>query len=97
MEIKNITKQMTDELNEKLLEQGCIFKFRFRTYPTDSSIGVIYPEFVNDKFLHLNSRIAIDEDGRDFMCKFLKSKGIEWVSGTAAGGYIAHQYNDIYY
>ena len=97
MKIKNITKQMTDELNEKLLEQGCIFKFRFATYPTDSSIGVIYPEFVNDKFLHLNSIIVIDHDGTDFMCKFLKSKGIEWVSCTAAGGYIAYQDNDIYY
>lgn len=94
MKIKNITKEITDELNEKLLEQGCIFKFRFRTYLTDSSIGVIYPEFINKKFLHLLSKCVIDNDGKKFIYKFLKSKGINWVSYTRDGGLMAYQHND---
>ena len=49
--IVNITQEMTDELNQLLAEQGCIFKFRFATYLTDSSIGVIYPEFINRTFI----------------------------------------------
>ena len=49
--IINITKEMTDELNQILNEMGCIFEFEFDRYSTDKSIGVIRPKFINRKFV----------------------------------------------
>ena len=88
-----LTKEMTEELNQKLAEQGCIFKFRFETYLPGSSIGVIYPEFVNKKYLHLLSKCEIDYEGMDFIHNFLKSKGVDWIQYTKAGGLMTYQHD----
>lgn len=89
----NITKEMTDELNYKLKEQGCIFRFKFRYYSKDIPIGVIYPEFINKKFLHFLSKCEIDQDGMDFIYKFFQTKGIDWIIHTRAGELMAYQYD----
>lgn len=91
--MNNITRDMTDELNQMLEEQGCIFKFRFEIYTKDTPIGVIYPEFINNKFLHLISKCEINKDGEYFIYEFFKTKGIDWVVHTRAGGLMAKQYD----
>lgn len=90
----NITKEMVDELNCLLKKEGCIFKYRFETYSTDSSIGAIYPEFISEKFLHILSTCEVDYDGRKFVEDFFKTKGINHLIGIASDGWIAEQYDD---
>lgn len=90
----NITKEMTDELNHELEKLGCIFRFRFETYSTDSSIGVICPEFINEKFLDtINGKCTLSSKGEMFIEGFFKTKGIDSLYCTRAGGYMAHQHD----
>lgn len=90
--IQNITKEMTDELNEKLKEEGCNFYFEFEEYSTNHSIGKIYPRFINKKFLDLGV-CHLDSEGFKFVQKFLLTKGIDWIQETRSGGIIAYQHD----
>lgn len=91
--IINITQEMCEELNQKLEEEGCIFRFKFKYYDTDSSIGVIRPVFINNKFIHFNTyhHIDIDSDGMDFVREFLRTKGIEYICSDGCNGWMTHQ------
>lgn len=95
--VVNITKEMTEELNKLLKEQGCLFNFRFGTYLTNPSIGVIYPQFISNKFLHFNSECVIDANGDRFIRKFFNKKGIDWLIRTSTNGYMAYQYDGVRY
>ena len=88
--IKNITKEMTDELNEKLKEEGCNFYFEFKEYLTDNSIGEIHPKLITEKFLYLAS-CDLNLEGFKFVKKFFKEKGIDEIQVTRSGGIIACQ------
>ena len=88
--IKNITKEMTDELNEKLKEEGCSFYFEFKPYLTDHSIGEIHLRFLNTKFLNI-SIWSINSEGRKFIRKFFEEKGIDWLQETRSGGIMTYQ------
>ena len=90
--VKNITKEMTDELNEKLKEEGCNFYFRFEKYSSKSDVGVIHPRFINEKFLNLQL-CRINTEGFRFVKNFFKTKGIDWLQETRSGGIIANQDN----
>lgn len=95
--IINITKEMTDELNQLLNEMGCIFEFEFDRYSTDKSIGVIRPKFINRKFLSPAMFCYTDSDCYRFVYDFLKSKGIDRIVETGSGGIIAYQHDDKVY
>ncbi len=86
----NITKEMTDELNQKLKEEGCNFYFRFEEYLPSHPVGVIHPQFINNKFLNLGL-CRINFEGRKFIEDFFKTKGIDWIHETRSGGIIAYQ------
>lgn len=88
---QNITKEMTDELNARLKEEGCNFYFEFKPY-LNSSIGEIHLRFLNTKFLNI-SVWSINSDGRKFIRKFFVEKGIDCLQETRTGGLIAYQHD----
>lgn len=93
--ITNITKEMCNELNQKLKEQGCVFEFQFEkryVHHNNPAVGAIRAEFINKKFLDFNASInLLGDDGFEFMRSFLKTKGVKSISSLGGGWWIANQ------